>query len=362
LQRLSMDLHSVRDHSPLRRERERKEPHDSTSSRRELISQRLVGAGTTLASAAVGWHVLTLPKEACASSVLCDETVAILRDRQTGREVVLVGTAHISTVSANLVKSIIDETRPTAVFVELDKSRFRLPDGNDAAPQVGSARPGWLQAMGQLRNIILRPDVSWSDKWRDVNAAVIGYAIGNLYQTIAKQGFKPGEEFLVAALEADRLNAELILGDRPVRTTLRRLSDALNSIGLNDLLKRLETIEFSPRVMDALTEAGVGDPNDIDQLTPEQLRSLVEVIKQPAVAEEMFESFKDALPEVYTVMIQERDEYMAARIRESDQPRMVAVVGLGHMKGIIKNLGYETVSCTSLTRRRQEEELLVPVN
>lgn len=57
-------------------------------------------------------------------------------------------------------------------------------------------------------------------------------------------------------------------------------------------------------------------------------------------------SLKEELPAVYRAMIQERDEYMAKQLQQSSSKKIVGVVGIGHMDGIERYLGWQKVPCT----------------
>ena len=59
----------------------------------------------------------------------------------------------------------------------------------------------------------------------------------------------------------------------------------------------------------------------------------------------MMASLETELPAVYKAMIQERDEYMANSLRASPSKKIVAVVGIGHLDGIERYLGYTPVPC-----------------
>ncbi|CAM9665521.1 unnamed protein product, partial [Heterosigma akashiwo] len=50
--------------------------------------------------------------------------ISHLRDPVTGKEIFLIGTAHISNTSAILVQETVRGVRPDVVMVELDASRI----------------------------------------------------------------------------------------------------------------------------------------------------------------------------------------------------------------------------------------------
>ena len=55
---------------------------------------------------------------------ICDDAISHLRDPKTGKEIYLIGTAHISNASAQLVRTTIREIKPQTVMLELDEGRI----------------------------------------------------------------------------------------------------------------------------------------------------------------------------------------------------------------------------------------------
>ncbi|MBU0480855.1 MAG: TraB domain-containing protein, partial [Proteobacteria bacterium] len=76
------------------------------------------------------------------------ESSDIHRLEHDGRKIVLIGTAHVSKNSADLVRKVIAEERPDSVCVELDEKRF----------ESLSKRKSWVNL--NLKEIIYRKQLS----------------------------------------------------------------------------------------------------------------------------------------------------------------------------------------------------------
>ncbi|CAM9652056.1 unnamed protein product, partial [Phaeothamnion confervicola] len=139
------------------------------------------------------------------------------------------------------------------------------------------------------------------------------------------------KRFAVAAREAQRLGARIVLGDRAVSVTLRRLAEALRKTPLDSF----------QALNDALSGA-VSAPDDLDAAG---LAVWVERLKQRKVVRATMAVVKENVPEVYAAMVGERDEFMANSIRQSGGTRVVAVVGMAHLDGLERNLGYKQLAC-----------------
>lgn len=214
-----------------------------------------------------------------------------------GRQFLLVGTAHVSRESAALVERVIARERPDCVCVELDPRRY------DALAQ--RTRIESLDLKTVIRNRQLVPLL--------LNLLLMSYQkqLGGQLDVV------PGSELLAAAQLAERLGIPVRLCDRDVRITLRRAWGALSLWRKAELIATLLT---------AMLEA--------PELDEEELRRL----RQQDVLTRLMEELGAAFPGIKAVLIDERDAYLATRLREAPGERVVAVVGAGHVGGMIAAL------------------------
>ncbi len=225
------------------------------------------------------------------------ENTDIKRLSLDGREYVLVGTAHISQESVETVKAVIREENPDTVCVELDEQRHRAlrnPDHWQSLNLVQILRQG--QAPFLLANL----------------------ALASFQKRMGLQtGVKPGAELAAAAVTAEETGKELKLVDREIRTTLLR---AWRGAGL---WKKLNLM--------AGLMAGLFEKQELNE---EELAKLRQTDTLSAMLDEMAE----VLPTVKTVLVDERDTYMAHHIRMAPGDKIVAIIGAAHMPGILAKL------------------------
>ena len=62
-------------------------------------------------------------------------------------------------------------------------------------------------------------------------SAAVGNGLKGMYKKLDSAGFNAGEEFVVAIREGQRQNADIVLGDRDVEVTLRRVTEGLAQTG-----------------------------------------------------------------------------------------------------------------------------------
>jgi pheromone shutdown-related protein TraB len=217
-----------------------------------------------------------------------------------GRLVYLVGTAHISQDSVDAVRRNISELSPDTVCVELDSQRLEaLRDPN---------------------------------RWRDLNLVAAlrqgkgSFLLANLALSSFQRrmglhtGVKPGAELLAAVQTAEERGVPVELVDRPIRATLLR---AWRRTGFLKKISLASTLLASAFEAPELDEAALAELQQKDTLSA------------------MLEEVGEALPAAKRILIDERDTYMAARIRACSGKRVIAVVGAGHVPGIARELQRE---------------------
>lgn len=213
------------------------------------------------------------------------------------KEIILVGTAHISQDSVDTVICTIDEVIPDTVCVELDTQRY----------QSLINKKGWESL--NLKELIKKKQVPFLL----TNLALSSYQKRMGLQT----GVKPGAELAAAAQTAEERGMEVELVDRNIRTTLLRV---WRKTGLWNKMK----------VMAAL----FGSLFEKQELNEEELAKL----RENDTLSSMLDEMGKLLPSVKQILVDERDTYMAYHIRNAPGEKVLAVVGAAHLSGIIRLL------------------------
>jgi len=221
----------------------------------------------------------------------------VRRLRLGAREIVLVGTAHVSRESAELVREVIRRERPDVVCVELDEPRLKAL----------RERQSWENL--DLREVIRRKQL----------ATLLANLLLASYQKKlgAQLGVAPGTELLEAVVAAEEQGLPVELCDRNIRVTLLRAWRSMS------LWQRAKLV--------AGMTAGLLEGQELSE---EDLRRL----RRRDVLSEMMGELARVMPSLKRVLIDERDVYLAERIRATRGERVVAVVGAGHVEGIVERL------------------------
>jgi pheromone shutdown-related protein TraB len=229
--------------------------------------------------------------------------------------VMLVGTAHISRESVDLVKQVIEQEQPDCVCLELDDKRYHAL----------THKQQW-QAL-DLKTII---------KNKQLSTLLISLLMASYQKRLGGQlGVSPGAELLMAAQTAKELQIPVSLCDRDVRITLRRAWKSTSFLKKGYLLASLLTNLF-----------------DNTTISEEKLNNL----KQKDVISDLIAEMGEALPDLKRVLIDERDTFLVEKIKSSPGKRVVAVVGAGHIAGMVKKF------CTDNKQELAEINAIPPVS
>ena len=217
-----------------------------------------------------------------------------------GRVVYLVGTAHVSQASVEDVRKTIEQVRPDSVCVELCEGRYRT-----LVQQKPWRQMDIFQVLRERKALLLLAQLTMSSFYR---------RIGN------QLGVRPGAEMLEGARLAQEYGAETVLADRPIDITLKRVWGHLSLLQKMRLAMHL--------LMSMLVAERIDD-------------ELVENLKNRDQLESVMDEFARQMPQVRERLIDERDTWLAQKIREAKGRRIVAVVGAGHMDGVVREMAQE---------------------
>ena len=192
------------------------------------------------------------------------------------KEIYLLGTAHVSHASVILVKESLNEIRPDTVAVELCEPRFKSltePDrwkNTDLVKIIKEGKTYLLLAQMMLANFQKK--------------------LGK------KLDVRPGAEMIEAIDQSKELGAQLVLVDREVAITLRRVWSAIGFFGVMKLIYSIGISIFDKR---EVTKEGI------------------ERLKSSDALAELLAEFSNKFPKVKEALISERDQFLACKIREA---------------------------------------------
>ncbi len=224
-----------------------------------------------------------------------ENKVELIKIDYQGKTITLIPTAHVSKESADLTRETIDAIKPDSICIELDNDRY-----NSLIDPVN------------YRNT----DISKIIKEKKVFMMLVNVILSNFQKKIAQQlGSKSGQEMLVGIEKAKELNAHLVLADRNVSITFKRI---WANLSVADKFK-LVTLLLTSVLED-------------EEITEEDLKSLQQKDMLTAALDEVSKEF----PNITEVLVDERDKYLAHKIKNAPGKNIVAILGAAHTINIPK--------------------------
>ncbi|HIG19462.1 MAG TPA: TraB/GumN family protein [Candidatus Poseidoniales archaeon] len=226
----------------------------------------------------------------------------------------LIGTAHVSRESAEVVKQQISEWQPDIVAIELDSNR-----------------------LAHLQNPDKFDDEALSNVLKEGRTSLL------LFQSLLaieqrKMGMEAGErvgvDLLAAVDTAAEFDIPIELVDRDIQITLKRA------------WKKMKFRE-KWRILYSL----LADEPDEEDIDVEELLGDGDLITQ------LMEELRASAPGAGEVLVDERDDYLAGSIEKlRGEKKVLAVIGAGHINGVGKRLQDNQ----KLSQERWDELLSVP--
>lgn len=213
------------------------------------------------------------------------------------KEIILIGTAHVSKQSAEQVKEVVDAEQPDSVCIELDAQRYQsISEGNK-----------WQET-----------DIFKVIKEKKATLLLMNLAISSFQKRMAKQfGINAGQEMIQGIESAKEIGAELVLADRNIQVTFSRIWGNIGFMGKAMLLTQVVNSIFSK-----------------ETITEEEL----EKMKQQDTINAMLKEITESFPRLKKPLIDERDQYLAQKIKDAPGKKIVAILGAAHIPGISKNI------------------------
>lgn len=229
--------------------------------------------------------------------------MSIFRIKLGEKEIILVGTAHISRASVELVQKTIEEEKPSIIGVELDEIRLQKLMNGDQWENTNVLK---LIESGQSGLVLLNLFLSNMQKRLGENV-----------------GVKPGDEMKIAVEYAQQTKTPLLLMDRSLQITMKR---ALANVSIWEKMKLGGSL-----VMGLF--GGVEEKLD---------EKKIEEMKQSDLVTKLMEDLSREYPKLKRTLVDERDSYIAHALIQTPGKKIVGIVGAGHVKGIIEHLHAHT--------------------
>jgi len=220
--------------------------------------------------------------------------------------ITIIGTGHVFKI-ADQVSFIVKYTWPDAVLVELDERRYTALMNDTGEKKTSESSSKLYRESAEYQNKISE-----------------------------KNGAKPGGELLAAILAGKVIGAEIICIDKDAEQTMKEVEEGMSSI------------ERARYTLSPLTDRLSG-------------RDKINVAHSGFVADEetYVRKMRKRFPTLVEKLIDERNAYMAEKIKEASEKykNMVVVVGDAHVRGICELLNSMDIYKIRLAEMMDQESM-----
>ena len=206
------------------------------------------------------------------------------------KQIILLGTAHVSKESIEDVRTIIRSEMPDVVCIELDDARYNALTNPDSWKEINI-----IKLLKEGKGFLLLANLSLQAFQKKLGLDL---------------GVKPGDEMKAAIESARSLNLKTEMVDRPIHITLKRAWGKSSLLGKSKLIATLLAGSIS--------------------------QEEIEKLKQQSAMDGVMKEVSQYLPSVKEVIIDERDQYLASKIWQVEAKKSLAVLGAGHLPGVQK--------------------------
>jgi phosphoribosylamine--glycine ligase len=214
-----------------------------------------------------------------------------------GKRILLIGTAHVSHNSVEEVKNVIEFVRPDTVAVELCDSRYQT-----------------IENKATWENM----DIVKVIKTKQTTLLLVNLILSAYQKRMAKQlGIQAGQEMIQGIESAKEIGANLVLADRRIDITFKRI---LGNLTAWDKIKFMFQLIISVFIDEEITAA------DVERLKSEDM------------LDSALNELSTAMPSLKVPLVDERDTYLAQKIREAPGETIVAVLGAAHLPGVLQQI------------------------
>lgn len=213
----------------------------------------------------------------------------------------IIGTSHIASESLVEIKNAFFKHKPDIVCVELDKGRLYLLEHPEKQSNKISLKT--IRIIG-IKGFLF---------------AMMGKFLQNKLGNIVK--LKPGSDMLLAATLAKNNHLKLALIDRDINVTLKRFSQKFSYKEKLQIVKDLIS--------------GIINKKN-------KMKISLNTVPKDEMIDFLVSKVKVSYPNIYKVIIEERNHIMARKIvriaKKYPEEKVLVVVGAGHKKEIVRLL------------------------
>ncbi len=259
-------------------------------------------------------------------------------------KVTIIGITHIDSDSHDKVTRILEKLKPDAICLELDQYRLDALLENERADMLLDHREIEIRNDESLE--VKEPEKSLIFE-QDFAAILedIGFFESELaHITTAEQ---PGKEMLIAYKKAKEMNIEIFLIDKSIHDISRILEEEVSSEEGTKFQHLIDELMYDKKIVAKPLEQSdkqISDPlknfNDLEEKEEINLNEVIEIFKDQESLQSILSVFHFNFPQLYSVLLEDRNVFMANQILKiaETHTNLVVILGYGHVQEVARYL------------------------
>lgn len=257
-------------------------------------------------------------------------------------KITIIGITHIDSESQEKVSRILEQVKPDAVCLELDEYRLNALIENENIELKS--------------NLVKRTDdgvlIESEDEQEEEDSVNYEQNFSSVLEDIGffeselahiTSSAQPGKEMLVAYRIAKEIGAEIFLIDRSIQDISKVLEDEVSVEEGAKFQQLIDELMYDKKIVaKPLTEdeLPLSEPlknfNDMEEEEEINLNEVLEIFKDQESLQTILSVFHSNFPQLYSVLLEDRNVYMAKQILKiiETHNNIVVVLGYGHVQEV----------------------------
>lgn len=267
-------------------------------------------------------------------------------------KIMIVGITHIDTKSHKKVVNFLNTKKPEAVCLEIDEYRLAILLENEDISDDDLFTNSTLNTVDgrEIFNDLktkgsVEEELSYEFPSLIEDIGFFENYLANIIQTE-----QPGKEMLLAYTIAKKNNAAIYLIDRSLNELSSAMEEELSSEEASKFQELIDELLFDKTItakplentQEEISEEDSKKINldELDNNEEINLNEVIEVFKDEDSLANIMNIFKGNFPKLYSILLEDRNDYMIRKIHEiaPNHKEIAVIVGFGHVTEIAKGL------------------------
>lgn len=262
-------------------------------------------------------------------------------------KITIIGITHIDPESQEKVSRILGKVKPEAVCLELDAYRLDALIERENIELSSNLKKRTNKSEDIIESEENQEEEDSFNYEQDFSSVLedIGFFESELAHITSSA--QPGKEMLIAYKLAKEIGAEIFLIDRSIQDISKVLEEEVSVEESTKFQQLIDELMYDKKIVAkplSQDELPLSEPlknfNDMEEEEEINLNEVLEIFKDQESLQTILSVFHSNFPQLYSVLLEDRNVYMAKQILKviETHKNIVVVLGYGHVQEVVKFL------------------------